>query len=144
MRILALLVVFVAAGGCVQRTITVTSEPAGALVFLNDDEVGRTPVTVPFTFYGEYDVRLVRDGSQTLNTTRTAKAPWHDQPGADFFSEVLPVDADVALAWHFDLLPAEPADEAAVLERAREMRAMLTGETPPVDADEPAEQSPQE
>jgi hypothetical protein len=44
--------------GCVERTISITSEPEGALVYLNDEEVGRTPVSVPFTFYGVYDVRL--------------------------------------------------------------------------------------
>ena len=47
--------------GCVQRMIKITSDPPGALVRLNDEEVGRTPVTVPFTFYGVYDVRLHRE-----------------------------------------------------------------------------------
>lgn len=51
----------VAGFGCVERTITITSEPSGALVHLNDEEVGRTPLTVPFTFYGVYDVRLEMD-----------------------------------------------------------------------------------
>lgn len=44
--------------GCVERVISITSEPSGSLVHLNDEEVGRTPLTVPFTFYGVYDVRL--------------------------------------------------------------------------------------
>jgi hypothetical protein len=44
--------------GCVERTITINSEPQGALVYLNDEEVGRTPVSVPFLYYGTYDVRL--------------------------------------------------------------------------------------
>lgn len=48
--------------GCIERLITVTSQPAGALVYLNDEEVGRTPVTVPFRFYGVYDVRLEHEG----------------------------------------------------------------------------------
>ncbi len=49
------------AGGCVERTIHITSDPSGALVHLNDEEVGRTPVTVPFTFYGVYSVRLTQE-----------------------------------------------------------------------------------
>ncbi len=62
--IISLAVLAAAAGltGCVERTITVTSDPSGALVYLNDTEIGRTPVTVPFTFYGTYDVRLEHDG----------------------------------------------------------------------------------
>ncbi|MCC5829414.1 MAG: PEGA domain-containing protein [Phycisphaeraceae bacterium] len=49
-------------GGCVRRTITITSEPSGALVHLNDQEVGRTPLTIGFTHYGVYDVRLTHEG----------------------------------------------------------------------------------
>src|SRR6202000_2421377 len=44
--------------GCVERKITIGSAPAGAIVTLNDEEVGRTPVTVPFTWYGDYDIVL--------------------------------------------------------------------------------------
>ena len=52
------LMAMVSLTGCIERTISITSEPSGALVHLNDDEVGRTPLTVPFTFYGVYDVRV--------------------------------------------------------------------------------------
>ncbi len=47
--------------GCVTRTISVTSQPVGALVYLNDEEVGRTPLTVTHRFHGVYDVRLEAD-----------------------------------------------------------------------------------
>lgn len=47
--------------GCVERKITVISNPEGALLTLNDVEVGRTPVTVPFTWYGDYDVQIRAD-----------------------------------------------------------------------------------
>lgn len=47
--------------GCVQRTISITSSPSAALVMLNDEEIGRTPVSVPYRFYGVYDVRIERD-----------------------------------------------------------------------------------
>ncbi|MEX0776779.1 MAG: PEGA domain-containing protein [Phycisphaeraceae bacterium] len=53
-----LTIVSIALAGCVERTISITSEPSGALVHLNDEEVGRTPLIVPFTFYGVYDVRV--------------------------------------------------------------------------------------
>ena len=48
--------------GCLKRTISVTTEPPGALVWINDVEVGRTPLETDFTFYGIYDVRLRREG----------------------------------------------------------------------------------
>ena len=31
-------------GGCLERTIKVTTEPEGAVVWINDVEVGRTPL----------------------------------------------------------------------------------------------------
>src|SRR5262249_26230601 len=32
--------------GCIERTVTIRTEPDNALVYLNDEEVGRSPVTV--------------------------------------------------------------------------------------------------
>ena len=109
--------------GCgTRRTITITSQPAGALVHLNDQEVGRTPVTVPFTWYGVYDVRLDAAGYQSLWTEQKASAPLWDQPGLDLLSEAVP-GAHVDLRWHFDLQPQGEADAPALLDRARQMRA---------------------
>ena len=58
------------AGGCVERKLTVVSEPEGAIVWLNDEEVGTTPVTVNFNWYGDYNVRIEKDGYAILNTHR--------------------------------------------------------------------------
>ena len=56
--------------GCVRRTISIVSNPPGALVWLNDREVGRTPIEVEFLYYGTYDVRIVKDGYEPLITTQ--------------------------------------------------------------------------
>lgn len=58
MRTFVALLLLLPLTACVERTISITSTPSGALVHLNDQEVGRTPLTVPFTYYGVYDVRL--------------------------------------------------------------------------------------
>lgn len=116
----------VAGVGCVERTITVTSEPAGALVHLNDEPIGRTPVQVPFTFYGVYDVRLEAEGHEPLWTAREADAPWWETPPIDLFAEA--TGAKVQLDWHFELPPAQPTDDTAVdrlLDHARQMRARV-------------------
>jgi len=124
-----MLIVWVAAtglvGGCVQRTINVTSQPEGALVYLNDEEVGRTPLRVPFTFYGEYDVRLEKGGYQTLTTTHEAVPPGHDSIPMDLVNEVVPWTTHVILNWHFEMDPLAPVDEALTVDRARQMRAMV-------------------
>lgn len=110
--------------GCVQRTISITSEPSGALVHLNDEEVGRTPLTVPFTFYGVYDVRLDAEGYEPLWTKRKTEAPWWEMPGPDLIAEAIP-DNDVELHWHFELdpqTPPEQVDADELLERATQLR----------------------
>jgi hypothetical protein len=114
--------------GCIQRTIKIDSNPQGALVHLNDEEVGRTPLSVPYKFYGVYDVRLELDGYEPLWTKEEAKAPWWEAPGPDLFAEAL-ADADVIQDWHFDLKPKMAVDDAAVVQRAEELKAQVNAQT---------------
>jgi hypothetical protein len=116
--------------GCVRRTVMVTSAPAGALVYLNDREVGRTPCEVDITYYGRYDVRLVRDGCEPVMTYADANPPVWDMAGPDLLAAVAPLELRSASTWHFDLEPAV-TDPASMAIRAREMRDSLQ---PAVDA----------
>jgi hypothetical protein len=111
----------VGAVGCVQRTITITSEPPGALVWLNDREIGRTPVDVEFLHYGTYDVRLQLAGHEPLMTRGDAMPPWWDNVGLDFFAEMVP-GARSDVAWHYVLAPAAN-DPEALVQRANDLRA---------------------
>ena len=107
--------------GCVERRIFITSEPAGARVWLNDQEVGETPVEVDFTWFGVYDVRVKKDGFEPLTTTAEAKAPLHEQPGIDFIAMAIPGTDRTRIEWHFTLEPSEGKAEGLVA-RARELR----------------------
>ncbi len=113
--------------GCVQRTISITSEPDGALVHLNDEEVGRTPLRVPYLFYGTYDVRLEKDGCKPLWTKQKTKAPWWEAPGPDLLAEMIP-NNKVEQNWHFDLETITAAEEEALVDRAQAMGASLGDE----------------
>lgn len=117
--------------GCVKRTLLIESDPPGALVYLNDQEVGRTPVIVPFTWYGTYDVRLEKEGYRTLHTEQELEQPWWEHPGPDLFAEAIP-DKRVERSWFFELSEATPADAVdpdVLLEHARQMRELnLRGE----------------
>jgi hypothetical protein len=79
------------AGGCVgvRRELTVESEPAGALVYLNGDEVGRTPLTKEFIYYGTYDVKLRKDGYEMLEDRPRVWAPFWQVPPLDLIGEAL-------------------------------------------------------
>ena len=116
----------IASGGCVRRALTIESDPPGALVFLNDQEIGQTPVTAPFTWYGTYDVRLEKEGYRTLQTEQELQQPWWEYPGPDLLAEAIP-NKRVLRRWSFVLETADPADEIdpdALLDHARQMREL--------------------
>ncbi len=110
--------------GCVKRTLTVTSEPSGALVWLNDREVGRTPVTIEFVYYGEYDVRLQKAGFEPVMTGAHVRPPWWDNVPVDFIAEVAPLDLNSVSTHHFVMTPVDP-DRDRLVDRARGLRAEL-------------------
>ena len=121
-HIVLILFIFLMAG-CVERLITVNTNPAGAVVYLNDEEVGTSPVTVPFTWYGEYDVVIRKEGLKTVKTSRKAKAPIYQWPPLDLFFECLwPFDLVDRHQWDFELAVQEPTDPNALIERARSLR----------------------
>ncbi|MEI6037860.1 MAG: PEGA domain-containing protein, partial [Planctomycetota bacterium] len=41
-----------ASTGCVQRRMTIRSNPPGALVYVDDYQIGATPVSTDFIYYG--------------------------------------------------------------------------------------------
>ena len=112
-------------GGCAQRTLTINSEPSGALVYLNGEEVGRTPLMYDFMFYGDYGVVLRMDGYETLKTHRNLKAPVYMWAPLDLFSELLGVKD--RQAWRFDMARAttQPAEPPGLFGRARELKGEL-------------------
>ncbi len=107
--------------GCVKRTISISSTPSGAIVWVNDREVGRTPVDIDFLYYGEYDVRVEKDGQEPIMTTRWAKSPSWDLPVLDIVVESVS-DQKSIVEWHFDLIERNDNPELLLL-RANEIRA---------------------
>ena len=119
----SLALALVALAGCVERTIAVRTDPAGALVTVNDVEQGRTPVTFPFTWYGQYRVRVEHPQYETLETTRKVSAPIYQWPVIDFVCEVLlPFKFHDHHDWAFTLEPRQPVAPDALIDRAEEFR----------------------
>ncbi|MFZ1934069.1 MAG: PEGA domain-containing protein [Thermoguttaceae bacterium] len=73
--------------GCVQRRLTVRTNPPGALLYVDDYPIGTTPCSVSFTYYGTRKIRLVKDGYETLTTMESIPAPWYEYTPFDFISE---------------------------------------------------------
>ena len=112
--------------GCVERRLTIYTAPAGAVVVLNDEEIGASPVTVGFNWYGDYNVRISKDGYQTLSTHRKLKGPWYDKFPFDFFAQVLnPKRIVDSYEWTFELEEKKPADREKLIEDAIKMKKQL-------------------
>ena len=108
--------------GCVEREWTIRSEPEGAVVYVSNVEVGRTPVTIDFTWYGDYEVTLRKDGYETLNTSVKLDPPWFEWIGVDFFSEIAPwTYYDRRETLHL-LEKRKALKENEIIERAKEMQ----------------------
>ena len=114
-------------GGCVRRVVEVTSEPSGAIVWMNDREVGTTPCTVEILHYGTYDVRLEKPGYEPRTQGMKATPPAWDLPGPDLVAELIPTELVSRNAWHV-VLDVESMDDEAVLQRAVIARDRLAAE----------------
>jgi hypothetical protein len=132
-----------ALAGCVERTITITTEPPGALVWLNDREVGRSPVDVKFDYYGTYDVRLEREGYERQMTTGKADAPGWEFIGLDLVAELLPIPLHSRVRWNYVLEP-ERKDRDGLVARAELLREEVspTPTAAPAPASAPAPETP--
>lgn len=107
--------------GSVERRIIITSDPDNAHVWLNDTDVGYTPLEVDFTWFGTYEVRVSKPGYASIHENREISAPLHEQPGIDFLALLTPFKKSTRVDWHFDLAPAQQNDDELIL-RARELR----------------------
>src|SRR4051794_25810301 len=78
--------------GCGQRRLIITTPPlpetAAAIVFDENNRQlpGGTPVDKPFTYYGKYRFRIVKDGYEPIVVEQRVRAPWYELPGLDFIS----------------------------------------------------------
>jgi len=107
--------------GCVEREMSITSDPPGAMVLISDVEVGRTPVKIPFTWYGDYDIILRRDGYQTLKTHANIIMPIYEIPPFDLLSAVAPWTYHDRRYLHFEMQPFVKASDNELIERAEQM-----------------------
>ncbi len=84
-----LLLAVLCGAGCVQREMTITSEPEGAQVMINQTWQGKTPFTLRFKHYGVYDIRLTAPGYYPLRVKEPIRGPGYEKFGVDFVSEAL-------------------------------------------------------
>jgi hypothetical protein len=111
--------------GCVERQLTINTEPQEALVILNDEEIGISPVTVSFEWYGDYNIRISKDGYETLNTHRNLKRPLHDRFPFDLLALLSTKRKIDAYEWTFELEEKKQISREELIKNAEELKEKL-------------------
>ncbi|MHC4482605.1 MAG: PEGA domain-containing protein [Planctomycetota bacterium] len=123
---IAVLISTVIVGGCVERRLTINTEPQGAIVILNDEEIGTSPVTASFEWYGDYNVTIRKEGYETLKTHRKLKRPWYDKFPLDFFAQILnPKRILDSYEWTFTLEEKRQISREELIQKAQELKKQI-------------------
>ena len=119
------------AAGCVQRRMTIRSSPPGALVYVDDYQIGTTPVSTDFIYYGTRKIRLVKDGYETLTVRQPFPMPWYQIFPLDFVTENLwPGEIRDERVVDLAMTPAAAAPPESLVARAEQVR-LAVGSLPP-------------
>ena len=121
--------------GCVTRSINITTTPSNALVYIDDKYIGKSPVSVPFTYYGTRKITIEKqdeDGRIILKRVvshEQIKPPIYEIFPLDFISEIiLPIKFEDKHNFNYDLEELEniPIEERKkqILLNAEELRKM--------------------
>ena len=129
--VVGMLLVVVGAG-CVQRRMTIRSNPPGALVYVDDYQIGTTPVSTDFVYYGTRKIRLIKDGYETLTVRQPFPMPWYLVFPLDFVTETIwPGEIRDERVVDLAMVPAGQVPAEAVVGRA-ELARRSAGSGPPV------------
>jgi len=126
LTILFFSILILSLNSCVERELKINTKPEGALVTLNDEEIGVSPVTVSFEWYGDYWVRIRKQGFETIDTHKELKGPWYDHFPFDFFAQVVNPNRIVdSYEWTFELSPKQQVSRDELIQNAQELKNQL-------------------
>lgn len=115
------------ATGCVERRMTIRTNvdnQGGALVSIDDQEVGYSPVSTGFTYYADREIRLIKDGHETVTLIQPVKAPWWDSLLVEFFVENLwPFTIRDDREFKYELPPTAAVSTGEVIQRGQQLRS---------------------
>lgn len=109
--------------GCVRRRLTIRSNPPGAQVFVDNQEVGTTPCSASFIYYGTRSITVMKDGYRTEKILQKINPPWYQIPPLDFVSEnMVPKELRDERIVDVQMVPEEIVPQQKLLERAQILR----------------------
>lgn len=135
-KVIVLVLCLVFLSGCVRRRMTIRTNPPGAVVYVDDYQIGTTPVSTNFVHYGTRKIRLVKDGYETLTVEQPIPAPWYQIPPIDFVAETLvPNEIQDHRTLNYQLVPQRVVPPDELRARAEDLRARVAAPgTVPVSA----------
>jgi hypothetical protein len=109
--------------GCVERRYTIRTDPPGATVLVNGEEIGPSPASKSFNYYGDRKITLLLDGYQTKTLIQPINAPWWDNYVTEFFTEnLIPVSLRDERGYKYALEPAQTPSQGKLCDRAESLR----------------------
>jgi hypothetical protein len=132
------------AGCSTQRTLEIASEPPGARIWVNGDlQRGVTPVEVPFTHYGRFDVRLEKEGYRSVATELVVPTELDGYPLIDLPLEMANARRRFRQVVRMEPLVAAPteADVQRILREARTLKERAQREV--IEPGTPGRQAPE-
>lgn len=117
--------------GCVERRYTIrTNVPAVA--YVNGEEVGPTPASRSFVYYGDREIILNAPGYQTLKVVQPIDAPWWDNMLTEFFTEnLVPFTFRDERVYQYNLVPYSLPPVEGVVDRGANLRQQAQSPPPP-------------
>ncbi len=116
------------ASSCVERRMTVRTDPPGALVEIDGEVVGFSPVSMSFAYYAPRKIKITHDDYETLTVIQEVPPPWWDNWLTEFFTENLwPFTLRDEREFHYVLEPRRPHTTEAILDRAERFRQEAHG-----------------
>jgi hypothetical protein len=111
------------ATGCVRRRLTVRTSPPGAQVFIDDQEIGTTPCSASYIYYGTRKITVMKDGYKTETIYQTLNPPWYEFPPLDFITEnLVPREVRDERIVDVQLTPEQIVPEQKLVARASALR----------------------
>jgi len=111
--------------GCADRKIIIKSEPEGAKVMVDSQEMGVTPCSFPFTYYGTREIILKKDGYQTRRILKSINPPLIHIFPFDVLILFVPYPLKDYREFSYKLSTYKKSDVQDVLKRGEELKNQL-------------------
>jgi hypothetical protein len=112
--------------GCVERRMTIRTNvdhEGGAVVHVDNQELGNSPASTAFTYYADREIKLVKDGYETVTLIQPVPAPWWDSLFLEFFVENLwPFTVRDEREFRYNLPPVAQVTTGELLDNAGGLR----------------------